>query len=78
MIKSISIVVIVAISVVSTISAQETRQATEDEVAVYEAIEDYVYGLYDADSMRIIRSVDPSLRKVGYYYDRRVENTETT
>ncbi len=40
----------------------------EDHKAVKAAILDYVDGLYQADSTRIERSVDTTLRKIGYYY----------
>ncbi len=40
----------------------------EDYKAVKAAISDYVEGLYLVDSTRIDRSVDTSLRKLGYYY----------
>lgn len=36
---------------------------------VHEAISDYVEALYEVDSSRIIKSVDPSLRKIGYWYN---------
>lgn len=41
-----------------------------DRELVYEAVEDYVLALYEVAPDRIAKSVDPSLRKIGYYdYD---------
>lgn len=40
----------------------------EDHKAVSAAITDYVEGLYQVDSTRIMRSVDTTLRKLGYWY----------
>ncbi len=45
---------------------QEPEQKTDHQL-VFEAIEDYVLGLYDVEPDRIERSVDTSLRKIGYY-----------
>lgn len=41
----------------------------EEYKAVQAAIEDYVEGLYQVDSTRIERSVDSTLRKLGYWYN---------
>lgn len=41
----------------------------EDFKAVENAILDYVEALYLVDSTRIIKSVDPKLRKIGYWYN---------
>lgn len=41
----------------------------EDYKGVKAAIEDYVEGLYQVDSTRIERSVDSTLRKLGYWYN---------
>jgi hypothetical protein len=40
----------------------------EDTKLVEAAILDYVEGLYLVDSTRILKSVDPKLRKIGFYY----------
>lgn len=54
----------------------------EDYDKVEAAILDYVEALYLVDSTRIIKSVDPKLRKVGYYYNPNkkayVDNLEMT
>ena len=42
---------------------------TDDEKGVRGAIQDYVEGLYQVDSTRIERSVDSTLRKLGYWYN---------
>jgi hypothetical protein len=42
-----------------------------DQKAVKAAIEDYVDGLYLVDSTRIERSVDSTLRKLGYWYNKK-------
>lgn len=47
---------------------QEKKLNHEEYDAVKSAILDYVDGLYEVDTTRIIRSVDTSLRKVGYWY----------
>lgn len=47
---------------------QEKKFNHEEYDAVKSAILDYVDGLYEVDTTRIIRSVDTSLRKVGYWY----------
>jgi len=41
----------------------------EDKALVQSAIEDYVDALYEVDPSKIERSVDTSLRKIGYWYD---------
>ena len=41
----------------------------EDEKLVTAAISDYVEGLYLVDSSRIEKSVDSTLRKIGYWYN---------
>lgn len=47
----------------------EKKYNQEDYGNVEAAILDYVEALYLVDSSRIIKSVDPKLRKVGYYYN---------
>lgn len=42
-----------------------------DHKSVKAAIEDYVEGLYQVDSTRIERSVDSTLRKLGYWYNKK-------
>lgn len=49
-------------------SANDKNWNPEDYKAVKAAISDYVEGLYLVDSTRIERSVDSTLRKIGYYY----------
>ncbi len=60
----------------------EKEYNQEDYNNVKGAILDYVEGLYLVDSTRIIKSVDPKLRKLGYYYnpDKKgyVDNLEMT
>ena len=41
----------------------------EDYNKVKAAITDYVEALYLVDSTRILKSVDPKLRKIGYWYN---------
>ncbi len=48
----------------STVFSQNT-----DRALVQFAIEDYVNALYEVDPSKIERSVDTTLRKVGYWYD---------
>ena len=40
-----------------------------DHELVQSAIEDYVNALYNVEPAKIERSVDPTLRKIGYWYD---------
>jgi len=47
----------------------KTKWNEEDHQGVKAAIEDYVEGLYLVDSTRIIKSVDTTLRKLGYWYN---------
>lgn len=42
-------------------------QAVDDRTAVRQAALDYVEALYEADPVRIARSVSPDLVKLGYY-----------
>lgn len=42
-----------------------------DHKGVKAAIADYVEGLYQVDSTRIERSVDSTLRKLGYWYNKK-------
>jgi len=59
----------------SCISQKEEKEVSkkeynkEDFKAVENAILDYVEALYLVDSTRIIKSVDPKLRKIGYWYN---------
>lgn len=48
----------------------EERKAwnEEDRKAVKAAILDYVEGIYEVDATRIEKSIDSTLRKVGYWY----------
>ena len=46
--------------------AQNSETKTDREL-VQAAVEDYLLGLYDAEPSRIERSVDTTLRKIGYY-----------
>ena len=48
---------------------QSSQWNEEDHKAVKAAISDYVEGLYLVDSTRIIKSVDTTLRKLGYWYN---------
>jgi len=41
----------------------------DDKAAVQSALEDYVNALYDVKPELIERSVDTTLRKIGYWYD---------
>lgn len=41
----------------------------DDKALVHSAIQDYVDALYDVEPDKIERSVDTTLRKIGYWYD---------
>ncbi|MFY0629382.1 MAG: nuclear transport factor 2 family protein [Flavobacteriaceae bacterium] len=43
----------------------------EDHKLVKAAILDYVEGIYEVDSTRIEKSVDSTLRKIGYWYNKK-------
>ena len=58
----LALIFIFGISFSST--AQEAMKSNEE--LVIAAIEDYVLGLYEANPDRIERSVDTTLRKIGY------------
>lgn len=65
---------LLAITITSfTIANRDSENTTtwnlEDEKLVKAAITDYVEGLYLADSKRIEKSVDPTMRKIGYWYN---------
>ncbi len=47
----------------------KTSWSQSDYNGVKAAIEDYVEGLYQVDSTRIEKSVDTTLRKLGYWYN---------
>lgn len=44
-----------------------TAAQSDDRAAVRQAALDYVEGVYEVDSTRIVRSVHPDLVKIGYY-----------
>ncbi len=61
-------------------NAEDTEKAASDDAEirledhseydnVQAAISDYLLGLYEVDSTKIDKSVDTTLRKVGYYFD---------
>lgn len=52
-------------------SIPEKMAVQQEEMAVRNAILDYVEALYLADSTRIEKSVHPELRKIGYWYDKK-------
>ena len=52
-----------------TSSTKKITWNLDDEKLVKIAILDYVEGLYLADSTRIEKSVDSTLRKIGYWYN---------
>ncbi|MEL6989905.1 MAG: nuclear transport factor 2 family protein [Bacteroidota bacterium] len=45
----------------------QTQDAPSDKDLVHNAVEDYVLGLYKVEPERIERSIDTTLRKIGYY-----------
>lgn len=51
-------------------TAQPKVQDHPEFKAVQAAIEDYLYGLYLADAKRIVNSVDTTLHKTGYYFNK--------
>ena len=74
--KFVSILTIISV-IISFSSCKEEESKTtdqkitwnlDDEKLVRAAILDYVEGLYLVDSTRIEKSVDSTLRKIGYWY----------
>lgn len=49
---------------------QASSPAAPDRDAVRRAALDYLEGFYEGDSTKIVRSVRPDVRKVGYYTER--------
>lgn len=70
LIQQVGAILIISMILVACnqIVKKEQSWNKEDHKAVEAAILDYVEGLYEVDSTRIARSVDTTLRKVGYYY----------
>ena len=62
--KSIKITIFLLLFSSFFLNAQEN-----DEEAVKSAINDYVEALYNVEPHKIERSVDTTLRKIGYWYD---------
>tara|TARA_R110002074_G_scaffold40494_5_gene108372 strand:- start:153 stop:650 length:498 start_codon:yes stop_codon:yes gene_type:complete len=75
--KSICFVFLLLIGITFTSCNKEVEKTAdkkvtwnqEDEKLVTAAISDYVEGLYLVDSSRIEKSVDSTLRKIGYWYN---------
>lgn len=65
------LIMLILVSIGACTSKVETSVSVEttDQKAVKAAILDYVEGLYLVDSTRIERSVDTTLRKIGYWYN---------
>lgn len=66
-------VIIIACTLLAFSFRAEAQNKIEDHpefAGVHAAITDYVEGLYEADSTKIIRSVHPELRKRGFWYNR--------
>ena len=57
----------VAVDVAEVTTGSESHGEYE---AVHAAISDYLLGLYEVDSTRIEKSVDTSLRKIGYWFNK--------
>ena len=64
--KKISQTLLVAFFTLFTLSVVSQNN---DKELVHSAIEDYVNALYRVEPSKIERSVDTSLRKIGYWYD---------
>lgn len=54
---------------ISTVSFSQSSSTAEDKEQVRKAVLDYVEGVYEADTLRIYRSVHPTLVKRGTGYD---------
>jgi hypothetical protein len=55
------------IALLLAVPSVASAQAAEDRAAVRQAALDYVEALYEADTVRVVRSVHPALTKYGYY-----------
>jgi hypothetical protein len=51
----------------SSLGYSQSVEVNSDQQLVHEAIEDYVLALYEVQPERIVRSVDTTLHKIGYY-----------
>ncbi len=65
--KTILTLILCSAFAVSAIA--QKADSMSDEEAVRFAVTDYVNALYKVEPEKIERSVDPSLRKIGYWYD---------
>lgn len=62
---------ILALLTLATILApRATAQQTPDRESVRRAALDYLEGFYEGDSAKIVRSVRPDARKIGYFTNR--------
>ncbi|HEV8265604.1 MAG TPA: nuclear transport factor 2 family protein [Gemmatimonadales bacterium] len=58
---------ILAALTLGTIVAPATAQQPSDREAVRRAALDYLEGFYEGDSAKLVRSVRPDARKIGYF-----------
>ncbi len=50
-----------------------TNSQSQDLLKIERAVQDYVEGFYEGDTMKIIRSIHPELYKKGYGIDRKTK-----
>ncbi|WP_445382161.1 nuclear transport factor 2 family protein [Robiginitalea sp. IMCC43444] len=65
--KTLNFLAILLISTASLLA--QTNDSQNDKAAVRLAITDYMEALYKVEPYKIERSVHPSLRKIGYWYN---------
>ena len=61
---------ILAVAACALVAPSAAAQQTADREAVRRAALDYLEGFYEGDSTKIVRSVRPDARKIGYFTPR--------
>ena len=61
------VLTILVTSLATVLVANASAQASPDREAVRRAALDYLEGFYTGDSTLIVRSIHPSVRKIGYF-----------
>lgn len=62
--------ILAALTLSTVLTPPATAQQTPDREGVRRAALDYLEGFYEGDSAKIVRSVRPDVRKIGYFTNR--------
>lgn len=62
--------ILTALTIATMAVPARAQQATPERDAVRRAALDYLEGFYEGDSAKLVRSVRPDVRKVGYYTEK--------